>query len=150
VKDDRPQYDWNTFLRVHGEVERIAAQHTWLQEWKKAGTDRSVEAHIVGETPYWEEDLDLYVTPAWKHAGLKGKPNYELLLRHNTHESIQVFFGAEDDRALVTATSEFEPGPRRHWLDRIQVSYHPTQKVPEYVVINRDGTWKRNTRPKHQ
>jgi hypothetical protein len=151
VVKDHPQYDWNQFLAVHREVERAAIRHPWISAWKKLAPGRSAEAHIYGVTPTEETDLATFVTPAWKHAGLKGAPYYELLLRRDDNTWAQFFFGRHGARARIAHAGPTNPGERAnrgHWLDSMTVLYHPTQEIPDYVVVRPNGTWIRNTRPK--
>ena len=147
----RPRYNWNQFLAVHREVERVAARHTWISAWTRAGPGRSAEARIFGMTPTEETDLATSVAPAWKHAGLKGAPHYQLLLRRDDATWAELYFGKDDPRALIVMakpphTSDLPSS--RHWLDGLELLYHPTEDVPDYVVVSPDGTWRRNTRPK--
>lgn len=37
IVNKRPRYDWNDFVRIHGQVEQVAARHSWLYDWKQAG-----------------------------------------------------------------------------------------------------------------
>ena len=116
-----------------------------------AGHSRTAEAHIFGVTPTEEKDLSTSVLPAWKHAGLKGAPRYQLLLRREVNPWAELYFGKDDPRALIVMakpphTSDLPSS--RHWLDGLELLYHPTEDVPDYVVVSPDGTWRRNTRPK--
>jgi hypothetical protein len=151
VVKGRPQCDWNQFLAVHREVERVVARHAWISAWKKAGRGRTAEAHIFGVIPTEETDLGTSVTPAWRHAGLKGAPRYQILLRREVNTWVELYFGKDDSRALILDASparDDEITSSGHWLDGMTLFYDPTQEAPDYVVVSPDGTWKRNTRPK--
>ena len=143
-KKKKALYNWNDFIRVYTEVNDVVSRHQWLAEWRDASPGRTIEAQIFGIRPYTETDLETYITPAWKHAGLKGEPYYEVLLRDGNRFGT-VFFGREDSRALVTA---FDPVNGTHWLDKIKIFYHPTELVPEYVVVRQTGQWFINTNKK--
>ncbi len=144
-QNNEAQYNWNDFIKIYTEVNAVVSQHQWLSDWRATSRNRSIEAEIFGIRPHSEYDLDTFVTPAWKHAGLKGKPYYEVTLRRGAKWCGTVFFGREDSRALVVT---FYPGDGEHWLDKIdsKVFYHFTQKVPEYLVIEPTGKWFRNSR----
>ncbi len=148
----RPKYDWNQFLAVHREVERVVGAHVWVAGWKKAGPGRTVEAQVFGLRPNTETDMAFSVVPAWKHARLKGVPHYEVLLRRGDDTWATLYFGKEDRRALIERAIPPKSGDQRaggHWLDTLpDLFYHPTEKVPEYAVVSPNGTWARNMRAK--
>lgn len=149
IVNGRPRYNWNQFLAAHREVERVVARHTWIATWKKAGRQRTAEAHLVGLRPTEENHLAAEVLPAWKHAGLKGEPRYQILLRREVNTWAELYFGSDDSRALMIDASparDDEVTTSGHWLDGLTLSYNQWQVVPDYVVVHPDGTWKRNTR----
>lgn len=151
AENERARYDWNQFLAVHRSVERAADAHPWLAAWKQAGPKRSVEAQIFALRPYTETDVARFATPAWKHATLKGMPGYQLLLRRDGRACATIYLGKEDERALILDVQppidEGNDGSR-HWLDDLTVSYHPTQHMPDYMIVTPDHSWTRNTRRK--
>jgi hypothetical protein len=151
VVNGRPQNNWNQFLAAHREVERVVERHPWIASWKKAGRGRTAEAHIFGVTPSDETDLATSVTPAWRHAGLKGAPRYRILLRRAVNTWAELYFGPEERRALILSVEparDDEITSSRHWLDGMSLFYSRWQAVPDYIVVSPDGSWKRNTRAK--
>lgn len=143
VENGKPKYTWHEFFAVYQHVEDIVSQHQWLHEWKMAGKDRRIEAQISGTTPYIE-NIEIFVLPPWNHAGIQGIPQYEITLRseHKQGESrlpTTIFFGDNDQRALIVRSDRDEGF---HWLDNIEVFYHPTQEIPEYVVVTPRGEWR--------
>ncbi len=147
--DNKPRYDWNDFLRVHHEAEALVEKHAWITEWKKAAPGRTADFQLLGITPITKEIPASYL-PAWNHAGLKGKPFCEIYLRRSTGVAT-IYFGKDDPRALILSTGSPEAGAQKttHWLDNVWgIFYHSTQQVPEYIVVEPDGSWTKNTRPK--
>jgi hypothetical protein len=54
-----------------------------------------------------------------------------------------VYFGKEDSRAFLAT---IYPGKSEHWIDKQDFSYHPTQETPEYIIVDQEGTWHKNTK----
>lgn len=150
VVNNRPKYDWNQFLRLHNEVEQVAKKHVWMTAWKNTGTGRYIESQILGMKPDTETDTDEFVTPAWRHAGLRGVPRYELLLRRTDKTWICVYLGKDDPRALVVSADLPRIERRTHPLDSFEISYHPTQEKPEYIIVTPAGKITMNTRLDHE
>lgn len=148
IEKGRPRYSWSDFLTVHGDVEQVASRHTWLADWKQAGAGRTIESHIFGIRPWEELDLAHLVTPAWKHAGLKGTPGLELLLRRGDRTWAELYLSKDDPAGLIVSAKPTTAENPSHWLDRLTISYHPTQTVPDYVIVTPKGTPTRNQRPK--
>lgn len=142
---NKARYDWNDFIDVYTEVNAVVSRHHWLSEWRGISPNRTIEAQIFGIRPYTETGLEKHVTPAWKHAGLNGEPFYEVNLRRGGTFCGTVFFDREDSRALITA---FSRGDGDHWLDKVELFYHYTQEIPEYVVVQCTGKWLKNTNKK--
>jgi len=145
AEDDVPALGWSDFTAVHSELERAVLPHTWLREWKARGKKHGIEAHIVGKRPNDEDDIDSFVLPAWRHAGLTGQPYYAILLRRAGKACGTLWFGKDESRALITDADPFGEPSSKVPLDRVKVSYHPSQEVPEYVVVHPDGKWEKNT-----
>lgn len=145
-KSKTAAYDWLAFMKCYEEVNSIASKHKWLAAWRDAGTNRTVQACIFGVRPYTETMLEELVVPGWKHAGMKGTPEYEIKLRRAGQWCGTIFLSKDDPRAFVET---MHSGDGRHWLDRHDISYHPTQEIPEYILVEPNGEWSRNTRRKN-
>jgi hypothetical protein len=148
VNDGNAEYTWHDFLSTYQQVQHVVSSHVWLHDWKLAGGKRQIEAQISGRMPHAAADIDLefFGTSAWKHKGLQGVPQYEVLLRIEGNWCATIFFGDDDENALIINASSSFDGP--YWLDRMEFFYHPTQDVPEYVVVTPDGEWIQNTKAK--
>jgi hypothetical protein len=116
IKDQQPRATWND---LQGAVERATASlhhHTWLDAWKRSTSGREVELHVVGDDPSGDRPVEATVLPAWRAAGLAGRPEFDVLLRDGGRMG-EVFFGSEDSRAIVVWMSETSD-ESKHWLDK--------------------------------
>jgi hypothetical protein len=144
-KDGNPTYDWNTFLGVYRDASVVIAKHIWLEKWLDARPGRRVELHLfgkgIGETRF---QLNNFILPLWREAGFAGQPAYSLLLRRGDSEWATLYVGTEERRALVASVNEPETSPR-HWLDGLNVYFHPRckpgDKSSHYVVVEPSGRW---------
>jgi hypothetical protein len=142
-EEGRPTYDWDAFLQAYREAAHALTRHPWLREWRHASRGRLVELHAFGtEIGETAADLDAYVLPVWRDAGLAGRPGYSLLLRRGDREWATLYIGTEEARALVTSVSHPEKSPA-HWLDGLDVYYHPrctpNERSSRYVVVQPTG-----------
>jgi hypothetical protein len=124
-------------------AELEASRHPWLATMKRLAGDRSCELHLLGTgLGVTGVDLDIFVLPAWKHAGMAGTPKYCLLARRGKHSWIQFLLSDEDPRVFVCSTSVSDPNPQCE-LDGLAVSWHPRGKRGEiysqYALIDKDG-----------
>ncbi len=89
-----------------------------------------------------KSDLDTFVLPPWRHAGMAGRPTYCLLARRGEHSWIEFLFSDEDDRAFVRCTQISDPDPQGE-LDRLNVFWHPRGKRGEsysqYALVDHEG-----------
>lgn len=144
-QDGNPTYDWNTFLTVYRDASTAMAKHIWLEKWRDARPGRRVELHLfgqqIGETRF---QLDHFILPLWREAGLGGQPAYSLLLRRGDSEWATIYGGTEERRALVASVNEPETSPS-HWLDGLDVYFHPRCKPGDrsarYAVVEPSGQW---------
>lgn len=158
VKDDVSQYDWDDLYDGYQETVSVISNHRWIKEWLASETGRYLEISINGRTPMDEFQSGIFLVAPWKHARLKGLPYYEVNLHEPHCCRGTVLFGREDPRALIvtlrprdgTSSSQHvydEPNHDNseqkgvHWLDQFDFSYHPTQTIPEYIVVDPDGHW---------
>lgn len=142
-KTKQPLNDSHDFIKCYREVNDVATKHKWLASWRNAESGRTVEASIFGTRPYTNTCLDNLVVPGWKHAGMKGDPLYEIALRRSGKWCGTAYFGKEDSRAFLAT---IYPGKSEHWIDKQDFSYHPTQETPEYIIVDQEGTWHKNTK----
>ncbi|MBI5393735.1 MAG: DUF2225 domain-containing protein [Verrucomicrobia bacterium] len=142
--DERSQkaaHDWNDFIKCYGEVNDVVSKHDWIMDWRNAGSHRTVQACVFGVRPNTETMLEAMVLPGWKHANMKGIPEYEVNLRRAGQWCATIYFGKGENRAFV-ATIHGSDG--KHWLDKQNLSYHPTQEIPNYIIVDQNGKWFRN------
>jgi hypothetical protein len=138
-----PSLTWQDFLGAYAAAELAMSRHPWLTTLKKFDGDRSLELHLLGTgLGVSGDNLDNYILPAWRHAGMSGMPKYRLLVRRGKHSWMELFFSDEDPRAFVRSTSGMDPNPQCE-LDRLTVSWHPRGKRGEthsqYALIANDG-----------
>ena len=154
-KTRKARYDWNQFLPIAAHVERLARLHSWLQVWKTAGPNRTIEAQMYGKSLHneFDDDFQKDIVPAWKDAGLLGKPYCQLVLRWQEDgqgANATVYLplpGSGEKRSLIV--SSYRPrhatvtGPGLHWLDRLS-SFHSfaIASVRQVVVVTPDGDWR--------
>jgi hypothetical protein len=143
LSDKKPSLTWHDFQTALAEAERAVAKHPWLAELKTLPGERSLELHLLGmRVGKAEGDLDTFVLPAWRHAGMAGRPAYCLLARRGAHSWIEFLLSDEDDRAFVLSTQISDPAPHGE-LDRLDVHWHPRGKRGEasskYAIVDREG-----------
>jgi hypothetical protein len=147
IEKGKAAQDWRDVLSVVDAVEAQARRMPWLATWKGRNGDRAISISVVkankADTEEWKDD----VFPAWRHAGLRGNPEFRLsLLRNDSHDTITAYGNFREDRLLLTSVEPADQPDVRFWFDRLELEYKPTQKMPQYAVINADGTGKMNTR----
>jgi hypothetical protein len=141
----KPQYDWYVFLDLFGHVDALLVRHTWLAEWINAGGGRLLELHAFGREPESEpDDIKSNVLPIWREAGFVGKPEYEVLARLGDTSWIEMFFNDKDERLLLNYSMDLSATPV-HWLDALDVQFHPKCKKGErssrYAIVDPTGHW---------
>ncbi|HHW09611.1 MAG TPA: hypothetical protein GXX29_06525 [Firmicutes bacterium] len=157
LHNDLPQYNWHDFLKLYEEASAVIAQHTWLYEWREATPGRRVELRAFGlEIGETDSKLETIIMPVWQQAGFRGQPAYSVLARFGNHDYVEIYFGKDDPRALVTSNSSTvsfyyddnspqaqEPKSISHWLDSLDVYFHPRctsgEKSERYAVIEPSG-----------
>lgn len=126
--------DWRDLLKAVERAERAVEARTWLAEWKSADGERSIELQVTGATPINESNPVTFVQPAWELAGFEGEPEFELLLRRREHWAATVFLAGRDARGLITSA---RPHTGAHWLDALDVHFHPNKR--ELVFVDAAG-----------
>ncbi len=139
----RPRYDWYDFIDLFHHVDGLLTRHAWLAEWKSAGRGRVVELHAFGRGPA-SADLGGEVLPIWHEAGFRGRPRYEVLARRGNQSWVRMYFNDDDPKLLISYSMD-RPANPVHWLDALDVAFHPRCRTDEpsarYAVIEPDGTW---------
>lgn len=145
IEKGKAAQDWQDVLRAVDALEAYTRRIPWLARWKAGNRERSVATTVMkanqADTEEWKDE----VFPAWRHAGLRGNPEFRLDLC-NSYGSITVYGNFREDRLLLTSVHPADKPDPRFWFDGLELNYKPTQKMPQYAVINADGTGKRNTR----
>lgn len=136
VLGHRRTRNWTDFLRAFDAVAPVVERQRWVASWKAAGPDRHVEAHIVGVTPRSETMLEALVQPGWRHAGFRGTPEIEILLRRGSDWCGTIYLAFGDPRAFIDHAS---PGPGSHWFDQLQIAFHPNDEPPTYGLVDGSG-----------
>jgi hypothetical protein len=134
------KYDWLDFEGINAEIDQAVCMHTWIGDWLRAGNDRTAESQIFGLRPSTETDIDLYVGAPWKAAGLKSEPYYEVLLREGDTMVGTLFIGKNKENAIIIST---DTTGNTHWLDQFEFSYHPRAEKLEYIIVTKEGQWKK-------
>jgi len=118
----------------------------WLSDWKSRSPDRTVEAHFLGDG-IGENALTLEkeVVPIWIFAGLQGKPEFKLRLRKNHRAVATLYLSSSESRTLVT---QLDPDPvlKGLALGAHRILLEPSQKVPEFALVDSEGTFTVNHR----
>jgi hypothetical protein len=143
LSDKKPSLAWQDFLTAFAKAEHAMAKHPWLGKLKSLPGERSLELHLLGmQIGEPKSDLDTFVLPPWRHAGMAGRPAYCLLARRGEHSWIEFLFSDEDDRAFVCSTQNSAPDSQSE-LDRLDVFWHPRGKRGEsssrYAMVDREG-----------
>lgn len=154
----RPDGSWTTLLGLARELDTLVAGLSWLQDWLREDTSRSLEAVVQGNHPRSRSDSARLILPAWKKSGFARGPRYEIHLTQAGRQEGVVHISADRRDALLTALwiGQDDPpedrdagtpgppprGPGGHWLDGIPAfSYDPGSKNPKFAWAARDGKW---------
>jgi hypothetical protein len=150
AKRKRPTTDWKQFLVKYQAIDTTIASRPWIRDWKNLSKGRTIEAeiHSNSEIADSSEDIQQYAGTAWKHAGLRGMPQYKIMLRRPDRTWVTLYLNEEESRTLVASCYPAKTDKTSHLLDSLRLSYHHTQKMPEYAVVTTDGKMERNTRPR--
>ena len=142
IENKKPLYNWQQFLQIYNKVNNTVCQYKWLQKWVDSGKNRNIEAQIFGIRPHTSTDSNFnsYVKVAWKDANLSSEPYYEIILRENRNAKGTLYISKDTKNALITNKNKTKG---EHWLDKIDFFYHPKAKNPEYIIVNKQGVWKK-------
>src|ERR1700694_1328243 len=47
-KNHQPTLDWYAFRKAYEGAARVISRHHWLEDWKRASAERSIELHLIG------------------------------------------------------------------------------------------------------
>jgi len=131
VSDGTPRSSWTDFLECFDQANEVVKRHSWLQDWLESGPGRSLELHAFGcATGSRDFDLNYFVRPLWRDAILAGEPLYEVLARRANSSWARIFLNSTEPRALIAYTMEPD-AKSAHWLDRLEVSFHPRCQTEE-------------------
>lgn len=141
----KPRYDWYTFLDLFSHVDELLSRHAWLAAWRNGAGGRLLELHAFGREPEEEsDDIKYLVLPIWREAAFSGKPQYQVLARLGDTSWVSMFFNDKDPRLLLNYSMDL-PAKPAHWLDGLEVQFHPQCKKGDpssrYAVVDRAGHW---------
>jgi len=140
LKDGKPTSNWREFLAVYDAALRRVEGQAWLQDWKNAAPDRTLEVHAVGRVGFAARMRDNFVVPPWKDAKFRGDPEFEILMRRKGDWCGTVWLSSTEPGALIATAHK---GPGDHWFDRLEFSFHP--KVPTYGRVDAAGSFELRT-----
>lgn len=140
LKEGKPTFNWKDFTAAYDAALRQVGTHTWLEDWKNAGPDRTLELQAVGRSGFAERMRDSFVVPPWKDSRFSGEPEYEILLRRKGQWCGTVWLSAAEPGALIETA---HAGPGDHWFDKLEFSFHPKQ--PTYGRVDASGHFELRT-----
>lgn len=141
--DDEPTSTWHDLLDTWRAASRAVERETWIGEWIRIAPGRSVRLQVVGSRGIGETLMDALVLPAWRDAGFRGEPDFELTLRKDGHWFATIFLAADERGGLVTVTHR--SAGSTHWLDNVDLAFHPRGEVPTYARVDAEGRWEVRT-----
>lgn len=139
LQNERPTANWFDMLQHYDEIRAIARKQRWLKQWSTCAFNHVVECNISGTKDYSEEYDRESIIPAWKNAGLNGKPTIELRLKRGRNWCGTVYLSNEDERGLV---AYIQSGTGGHWLDRQNVSLTATK--PTFLIVQPNGQFEKH------
>lgn len=99
---------------------------------------RTVEITLPGDPAVRlaiDEDIfNMFVPQAWDLAGFEARPEFQVLLRREGKWAATMFLAGLNPRGLITAANPLA-GP--HWLDALDLHFHPT--TPELAYVDAAG-----------
>ena len=137
--NDRPSVDWYGFMAAFEKAEERAASHVWLAAWRDEKPKRAIRVEFFGAA---HDGKTLEALGAWQHAGFRGESQYEIILLEEGKPMAKVLLGAEEERAIIVMLMD-KPGDLFPLI-----RFRPSQSVPHYMAVDRDGTLHPNKRPK--
>ena len=115
-----------------------------IYEWKAAAPGRTVEVWFNGDLGYAEEQMDFFVGTAWRHAGFVGQPELQVVLRRRGTACCELYLSSREPGALIVSAHS-EGGAQPHWLDGLDVFYHPAK--PYYIKVDARGAFEKRLIP---
>jgi hypothetical protein len=88
-----------------------------------------------GKKTFLCHDRNQSIVLAWRNAGFDCEPTVEITLQRGEQPAAVVFLSRLGPGALIVSAI---PGTGDHWLDRMDVSFHP--RTPTYVRVDPSGT----------
>jgi len=139
IHKDKLSSNWDEILNYYYEANNILSKHKWLLKWKNAGTNRSIDLYILGNS-IGEEKFDYYnfILPPWRHAFLKEKPMYKIVLSGPKRWTADIYFNKIENKLLIPSINK-KVYNIKHWIYKYKILYHPTNKIPEYIIVNPNG-----------
>jgi hypothetical protein len=137
VEDDKPTCTWNDFIALLDDAVEVVGRNPWIESWRRSGPDRHVRWMAVGRGG--SESIDRAapeVQIAWADSGLRGRASVEVRLERGEAVAAIVYLSHADAGSIVT---DARPGAAEHWLDALDVSFHP--RAPTYVCVDASGGW---------
>lgn len=138
-KNCAPTADWSHLSGMVGTCEQMVNKQSWLVAWKNSSDKNSLRCNIDGFKLYDESNLNEYVVPAWRHAGMKGYPEVGIILLRGKETCGKVFLSKTESRALIL---EAKSAKGTHWFDKLNVDFHP--KDPHYIIVQPTGKFERH------
>jgi hypothetical protein len=140
LKDGQPTYSWRDFTATYDAALRQVGTQTWLEEWKNAGPDRTLELNSAGRAGFADTHRERFVVPPWNDAKFHGEPEFEVHLRRKGQWCGTVWLSGAERGALIE-TAHSEPGD--HWFDKLEFSFHLNQ--PTYGRVDASGQFELRT-----
>jgi len=134
LENGTPSSSWTDFLVAWDRSVEAVRWHDWIEAWRLSGNDRRVRLLAVGRNAFVRSDRDENVMLAWNHAGLRGEPGVEIELQRGEQTAATVFLSCDEPGALIVSAI---PGAGDHWLDRMDVAFHP--HTPTYLRVDASG-----------
>lgn len=160
------EYTWYDFLEASKNTLALVDKQAWLVEWLHEVPERRLRIRLYGKAGYFLSDYESehLFQGTWYHANLEGEPYCEILIDDEFGNWLgSVYLGLHDDRALIESLRSSVSGGReyvpeefireihetgKHWLSVVSLSFHHTQDIPEYLIVDPSGNWRCNQEPK--
>lgn len=137
---------FDRFQAAYRECDARVSAIPWLSEWKRRSPDRTVEAHFLGDSIGENAmALEKEIVPIWNFAGLQGRPEFKLRLRKDHRAVATLYLSSSESHALVTQLDP-DPALKGLALDAHRIFLEPSQKVPDFALVDSLGTFSVNHR----
>jgi len=143
IVDGVTTHSWHDLLLTWRDAMRAVEREAWIGAWRRAGPERTVGLEVVGARGVSQTRPEQLVLPAWRDAGFTAEPDFELLFRRGRKWCATVYLARDQPGALID-TAKPEVGGA-HWLDVLDVSFHPRGKPPTYGRVDAVGGFELRT-----